>query len=420
MAETPLDRIRAYYDRDPDREWSRLDRHPLEFPVTLAHLDRFLAPGPLAVLDVGAGPGRYSLALARQGRRVTLVDLSPANVAAARRRADGEGLVLEACRTGDARDLSPWADGSFDAVLLMGPLYHLAGEDDRRKAVSEAFRVLRAGGVAVFSFISRYAAAFDAVKHLPGEERLSAAQAQAMVDRRTNASHPDDPGFTDAWFADPAEVGPWVAARGFEVLTVFGAEGPLAQSDQRLGPPEGRLFQEWLAFARATAATPAGLFGSEHVVVVARKSAPPAREAGCPFCRLNGRPDTEALVYEDDRVVAAVALHQKPGQPGSLVVCPRNHHRDLYSVPEADLQAVVSAARRLAVAVKAALGADGVTLVQNNDPAGDQEVFHLHWHVVPRYEGDRLDPRPREVAPLGDRRRWADLIRATLKAQETP
>ncbi|HEY8470040.1 MAG TPA: class I SAM-dependent methyltransferase [Longimicrobiales bacterium] len=77
------------------------------------------------VCDIGAGPGRYALELARLGYRVSLVDLSEASLAHARRAVDAAGLAAEAFVVGDARDLSAFGDATFDAALLLGPRYHI-------------------------------------------------------------------------------------------------------------------------------------------------------------------------------------------------------------------------------------------------------------------------------------------------------
>lgn len=104
------------------------------------------------MLDVGAGAGEYSLHLADMGCDVTAVEPAEANLEAFRRKLrPGQRIDL---RQGNALDLSGYADDSFDVVLLMGPLYHLRSEADRQRAIAEAKRVCRPGGVIFFAFIS--------------------------------------------------------------------------------------------------------------------------------------------------------------------------------------------------------------------------------------------------------------------------
>ncbi len=143
-SENPVER---YYDAGAQGEWERQDRNRTEFAVTWRALDDYLPKPPAAVLDVGGGPGRYSVGLARRGYAVTLFDLARNNLDFAQAKAAEAGAALAGCVQGNALDMSRFADASFDAVLLMGPLYHLLELDQRRTAVREACRVLKPGGV---------------------------------------------------------------------------------------------------------------------------------------------------------------------------------------------------------------------------------------------------------------------------------
>ena len=145
--------VQRHYDRDPQREWERMDRHPTEFAVTLRALEQYLPPTPARVLDCGGGPGRYAIQLARWGYDVTLFDLSPASLRLAQTKAAEAGASLTAYEQGTATDLSRFPDESFDAVLLMGPLYHLLallrGASQRRGdacALSSTLYILRRAG----------------------------------------------------------------------------------------------------------------------------------------------------------------------------------------------------------------------------------------------------------------------------------
>src|SRR2546422_2084037 len=148
--ERTLRRVRKFYSISAEREWMRLE-HPtegrLEFAVHKAWIGRFLPPAPARILDIGGGPGRYSIWLAERGYRVTLADLSPELLALAKEKAGEAGVELERIVEVNAMDLSPFGAESFDAVLCMGPLYHLIEEADRRAVVSELFRVLKPGGI---------------------------------------------------------------------------------------------------------------------------------------------------------------------------------------------------------------------------------------------------------------------------------
>jgi SAM-dependent methyltransferase len=122
--------------------------------------ERFLPPSG-RVLDVGGGPGTHAAHLAAQGYEVTLVDPVPRHVELATERASNRSAASFEVRLGTAGDL-PADDESVDAVLLMGPLYHLVDRVDRFAALDEAKRVLRPGGRILAEVICRHAWVLDA------------------------------------------------------------------------------------------------------------------------------------------------------------------------------------------------------------------------------------------------------------------
>ena len=146
--------IIAYYNTFD--EWGRLDREPLEYQVNLHHIANNL-PARGRVLDNGAGPGKYAMAPAKLGCRVTLTDLTPRLVELARQKAQELELTqqFDGFYPADARDLSQFPDAHFDASLMLGPLYHLQEEADRERAVSELLRVTKPGGRVFVAFMSR-------------------------------------------------------------------------------------------------------------------------------------------------------------------------------------------------------------------------------------------------------------------------
>lgn len=150
--------VLAYYDGNARREHERLERPDcaLEFDLTTRILAVHLPPAA-RILELGGGSGRYARWLAERGHRVVFTDLSAELLAVAREHlADVRAGVDEIVQT-DARDLSQWSDGEFDAVVALGPFYHLTDEADRLRAIHETARGLRPGGVACVVVIPRYA-----------------------------------------------------------------------------------------------------------------------------------------------------------------------------------------------------------------------------------------------------------------------
>jgi S-adenosylmethionine-dependent methyltransferase len=117
--------VEQAYDEHPEYEWDRLMRHRVEHGLTMRAMAEHLPAAPAKIADVGGSVGRYAIELARRGYAVTLVDLSAKCLDFARQKAAEARVQLAGVVKANARDLSVLADQSFDAVLLMGPLYHL-------------------------------------------------------------------------------------------------------------------------------------------------------------------------------------------------------------------------------------------------------------------------------------------------------
>ena len=108
----------------------------------------------------------------------------------------------------------------------------------------------------------------------------------------------------------------------------------------------------------------------------------------CLFCKIIEGNIPSSKVYEDMHVVAFLDIN--PVHPGHTLVVPKHHSVNLFDMPEADIAAVFSAAKKIAQAVKDATGAGGINMNMNNDKVAGQVVFHSHIHVVPRFDNDGL------------------------------
>lgn len=142
--------IQEFYNRF-DEDGRLASRHgSVEFLTTMHYICRYLQPGA-RVLEIGAGTGRYSHGLARKGFRVDAVELVEHNIEVFRRNTlPGEAVTVT---QGNALDLSGFESNVYDAVLLLGPLYHLYTEADKRRALAEAIRVARPGGVIFAAYV---------------------------------------------------------------------------------------------------------------------------------------------------------------------------------------------------------------------------------------------------------------------------
>jgi ubiquinone/menaquinone biosynthesis C-methylase UbiE len=234
----------------------------LEFERTKELLERFLPQPPAAVLDVGGGPGAYAAWLAERGYRVHLVDPVPLHVEQAQARGGFSAA------TGDARRLEE-EDESYDAVLLLGPLYHLTERADRVQALAEAQRVARPGGIVAAAAISRFASLLDGL--LSGD--LGDPRFRAVVERDlAEGQHRNPDGrvewFTTAYFHHPDELSAEVSDAGLELEGIYGLEGPGWLLSHLLDDPQGR--ENVLFAARAIEREPALIGLSAHLLAIAK------------------------------------------------------------------------------------------------------------------------------------------------------
>lgn len=254
----------AHYSAADER--SRLiAAESLELLRTQVILDRVVPTTPSAILDVGGGAGVYASWLAERGHSVHLVDPVPKHVEQA------AALGTFTAALGDAVALDA-ADDSYDAVLLLGPLYHLVDRSDRLRALREARRVARPGAPVAVAAISRYASTMDGFYHgLIADSTFVEILTEDLRTGQHRNPHDDPRYFTTAYFHTCAELRDEVVGAGFVDVDVLPVEGMLAWTPDLAGllaDPESRdlalhCLEQIETDPSATAATP-------HLLAVAR------------------------------------------------------------------------------------------------------------------------------------------------------
>jgi ubiquinone/menaquinone biosynthesis C-methylase UbiE len=190
-------------------------------------LERLLPPPPAKVLDIGGGPGYYACWLARLGYEVHLVDVVPLHVEQAREASAQQPLTpLASAEVGNACNLS-WEDNSIDAVLLLGPLYHLTDKRDRLQALAETHRVLKPAGVIAAVGVSRFASTFDGLRagFLEDTAFFDIVKGDLKDGQHRNPTGKPEY-FMDTYFHHPEDLQNEVSESGFTVNGVFSIEGP--------------------------------------------------------------------------------------------------------------------------------------------------------------------------------------------------
>lgn len=257
-----------FYDEYAPKEWERLEKHRTEFAVSMRALGEFLPRPPCAVLDVGGGPGRYAIELSRQGYSVTLLEISRGNLRLARQKAREAQVRLAGTIHANALDLSKLDPARYDAVLLMGPLYHLLSHGERVQAIQEAMRVLRPGGKLFAAFITRFAPfRYQAI----GEPAWLVENPEYARQLLETGIHDRPTQFAKAYYAHPDEVRPFMESCGLRTLSLVGCEGVVAEHEDKVNALTGKAWEAWADLNYKLGQDPTLYGASDHLLYVGIK-----------------------------------------------------------------------------------------------------------------------------------------------------
>jgi 2-polyprenyl-3-methyl-5-hydroxy-6-metoxy-1,4-benzoquinol methylase len=245
--------LQQHYERYPEGPRLRRSRvRQLEFETTLHVLDKHLRASA-DVLELGAGHGAYSLRLARQGHRVVASDLLDVHVEAIRRHAREQNLSDVCVRRLDATDLSVLESEAYDAVLCLGPFYHLTSPAERMDCLRECRRVVRPSGVVAVSYVN-------------------ALLAVVRATRRARSDHEQDPYdfFDIAHLCTPESAAAEIEEAGMQVVEHAGVDGVFGFFPEALEEVDDNAFAEYTVGHRESCSRPSGPAASGHNVVIAR------------------------------------------------------------------------------------------------------------------------------------------------------
>ena len=226
-----------YGQSDEDRRTTRSRHGQLEFRTTMTYIHRYTGKQS-KILEIGAGTGRYSIDLAKEGMDVTAVELVESNLAVLRENSKGMENIQSF--QGDATDLSRFPDNSFDVTLSLGPMYHLYETDEVNCAINEAVRVTKPGGVILFAFISVFGIMY--ANYFYG--RWSEGQAENFTDDY-QVRHFKEQFFTGY---DITEFEELFSDKPVEWITTTGVDGLLETIEDR--PDFSMTDEEFKAFAK--------------------------------------------------------------------------------------------------------------------------------------------------------------------------
>lgn len=253
-----LSNIEKHYNKHPE-DLRLLRRHGIvEFETTMHHLRRFLKPG-MQLLDIGAGTGRYTSALMAEGYDVKAVELVKRNIQVFLDREPTADVVQ-----GDARNMPFIPTASADVTLLLGPLYHLIGDEEKLKALTEAKRVTKPDGLIFVAYLMNE---YSILSYCFDEDRIGGLLEKGVVDREFHIKAEADELYDYVRIDDINRLD---AAAGLERVTIFSPDGAADYMRTRLNRMSDESFSLFIEYQKIVSERSDLIGAGSHVVDVVR------------------------------------------------------------------------------------------------------------------------------------------------------
>lgn len=253
-----LSNIEKHYNKHPE-DLRLLRRHGMvEFATTMHHLHRYLQPGA-QVLDIGAGTGRYTSALMAEGYQVKAVELVQRNIDVFLKREPKADV-----QQGDARNMPFIPTHSADVTLLLGPLYHLIGFDEKLKALNEARRVTRPGGLIFVAYLMNE---YSILSYCFDEDRIGGLLARGVVDEQFHIQAQADELYDYVRIDD---INALDQAAGLERVTIFSPDGAADYMRTRLNRMSDETFAHFIEYQKCISERLDLIGAGSHVVDVVK------------------------------------------------------------------------------------------------------------------------------------------------------
>ncbi len=268
--------VSTFYNNNPENEWNRLFLTPyrrIEYEVIQYFLSRYL-PTQGNILDLGGGPGRYTISLCQKGYQCTLVDISEANIKLAKQKIENYGVqsFVDMAVVGDALNLDFLPDKHFDAVLCMGPFYHLIRLEERMQCLKECARIIKPHAPLFITCLPRETYIRDALR--AGQFIDLVQHNKQAVEEILEYGYSKSAQVPNSYFCHPSEIDHCFDESGFECILKASCYGFASFMDAQVNEigkhPE--VWQQLIQWIIETCTEPSALAGAEHLFAIGKKS----------------------------------------------------------------------------------------------------------------------------------------------------
>ena len=260
--------LEEYYNKFNEEKRLNSRHGQVEFVTSMHYIHKYLhkfvaecgcSKQDIRILDIGAGTGRYSVPLAEEGYDVTAVELVKHNLGRLRQKCP----PIKAYQ-GNAMKLSKFADNSFDLTLLFGPMYHLHEKEEKQKALAEAKRVTREGGVILVAYIMNE---YSVITYAFKEKNIKRALETGMLDENYHCTRAANPLYSMVRLEDMDELNELVGLQREKVIAADGAANYIRPFLNQLDEEE---FEAFLQYHLATCERMDLMGASAHTVDILR------------------------------------------------------------------------------------------------------------------------------------------------------
>ena len=263
--------VEDYYNNNAENEWNRLTNPYtfIEFISTMNLIEKYF-PSKGDVIDIGSGPGRYTIELLKKGYNVTLFELSNEELQLAKSKIECKNLKAEEYICENALNLDKIESNKYDAILLMGPMYHILNEEDRNKVLRESYRILREGGIAIIAYLNSW----GCLKAGVTEFSSVFSDINNVYNYLDNQQFDPSTSFTNLYMATPPKALKEVSDVGFKVISYAGAEGFLSGIEDKiveLSKENEIIYNNLIKVASETSEYPQYRDATEHMHIVVKK-----------------------------------------------------------------------------------------------------------------------------------------------------